>query len=77
MTLSLRHPSPSLIALLAVLAALTACNKPAPPAAPAQPKTASTPAAAAGIAWREGDVEDAFAEARDSGKPILLYWGAA
>ncbi|QOY23348.1 thioredoxin fold domain-containing protein [Xanthomonas citri] len=77
MTLSLRRPSPSLIALLAVLAALTACNKPAPPAAPAQPKTASTPAAAAGIAWREGDVEDAFAEARDSGKPILLYWGAA
>ncbi|ASK98143.1 thioredoxin family protein [Xanthomonas campestris pv. merremiae] len=77
MTLSLRHPSPSLIALLAVLAALTAYNKPAPPAASAQPKTASTPAAAAGIAWREGDVEDAFAEARDSGKPILLYWGAA
>ncbi len=28
------------------------------------------------IAWREGDVEDAFAEARESGKPVLLYWGA-
>ncbi|AOY61448.1 thioredoxin family protein [Xanthomonas citri pv. glycines] len=77
MMLSLRRPSPSLIALLAVLAALAACNKPAPPAAPPQPKTASTPTAAAGIAWREGDVEDAFAEAKDSGKPILLYWGAA
>ncbi|CEE39313.1 Disulphide-isomerase [Xanthomonas citri pv. citri] len=77
MTLSLRRPSPSLIALLAVPAALAACNKPAPPAAPPQPKTASTPTAAAGIAWREGDVEDAFAEAKDSGKPILLYWGAA
>ncbi|WP_338334350.1 thioredoxin family protein [Xanthomonas euvesicatoria] len=77
MTLSLPRPSPSLIALLAVLAALTACDKPAPPAAPAPPKTASTPAPVAGIAWREGDVEDAFAEAKDSGKPILLYWGAA
>ncbi|MCC8533028.1 thioredoxin family protein [Xanthomonas phaseoli] len=77
MTLSLRHPSPSLIALLAVLAALTACDTPAPPAAPAQSKTTSTPAPAARIAWREGDVEDAFAEAKDSGKPILLYWGAA
>ncbi|PKV14654.1 thioredoxin family protein [Xanthomonas prunicola] len=80
MTLSFRRPSPSLIALLAVLATLTACNKPAPPAAPAAPaqtKAASTPAPAASIAWREGDVEDAFAEAKESGKPILLYWGAA
>lgn len=28
------------------------------------------------IAWREGDVEDAFAEAREANKPVLLYWGA-
>ena len=28
------------------------------------------------IAWREGDVDDALAEARESGKPVLLYWGA-
>ncbi|MDV6330875.1 thioredoxin family protein [Asticcacaulis sp. 201] len=28
------------------------------------------------IAWREGDVDDALAEAKESGKPILLYWGA-
>ncbi|HVK80382.1 MAG TPA: thioredoxin family protein [Verrucomicrobiae bacterium] len=28
------------------------------------------------IAWREGDVEDAFAEAAESGRPVLLYWGA-
>jgi thiol-disulfide isomerase/thioredoxin len=34
------------------------------------------PAAPAEIAWRHGDVEDAFAEARESGKPVLLYWGA-
>ncbi|MFY1079427.1 thioredoxin family protein, partial [Escherichia coli] len=25
---------------------------------------------------RQGDVDDAFAEAADSGKPVLLYWGA-
>jgi protein disulfide-isomerase len=28
------------------------------------------------IAWREGDVADALAEAKESGKPTLLYWGA-
>ncbi|MEI9926728.1 MAG: thioredoxin family protein [Sphingomonas sp.] len=28
------------------------------------------------IAWREGDVEDALAEAKESGKPVMLYWGA-
>ena len=28
------------------------------------------------IAWREGDVEDAFAEAKEMNKPVLLYWGA-
>jgi protein disulfide-isomerase len=29
------------------------------------------------IAWREGDVGDALAEAKESGKPVILYWGAA
>ncbi|HLZ64607.1 MAG TPA: thioredoxin family protein [Aliidongia sp.] len=28
------------------------------------------------IAWREGDVEDAFGEAKEVNKPVLLYWGA-
>jgi protein disulfide-isomerase len=28
------------------------------------------------IAWREGDVGDALAEAKESGKPVILYWGA-
>jgi len=37
---------------------------------PAQLATASE------IAWREGDVEDALAEAKEAGKPVLLYWGA-
>lgn len=39
---------------------------------------AETPSAtiAKAIAWREGDVSDALAEAKESGKPALLYWGA-
>jgi protein disulfide-isomerase len=28
------------------------------------------------IDWREGDVTDALAEAKESGKPVILYWGA-
>jgi protein disulfide-isomerase len=28
------------------------------------------------IAWREGDVADAFAEAKNLGRPVILYWGA-
>lgn len=31
---------------------------------------------AAEIEWREGDVDDALAEAKESGKPVMLYWGA-
>ncbi|MET3439091.1 protein disulfide-isomerase [Sphingomonas sp. 1185] len=37
------------------------------------PKTAT---AATEIAWRHGDVADAFAEASEQNKPVLLYWGA-
>lgn len=32
--------------------------------------------AATEIAWREGDVADALAEAQELGKPVILYWGA-
>ena len=28
------------------------------------------------IAWRDGDVDDALAEAKELGKPVILYWGA-
>ena len=28
------------------------------------------------VQWFEGDVEEAFASAKDSGKPVFLYWGA-
>ena len=33
-------------------------------------------ASAQQIDWREGDVDDAFAEAKEVNKPVLLYWGA-
>ena len=29
-----------------------------------------------GIDWFEGSVEEAFASAKESGKPVYLYWGA-
>lgn len=29
-----------------------------------------------GIAWRQGDVDAAFAEAKRTNKPLFLYWGA-
>ncbi|MCC4605494.1 thioredoxin family protein [Xanthomonas campestris] len=74
MAVSLRSPSPALCALFLSLATLSACEK-TTPAAP--PRQAATPSAApAGIDWNEGHVEKAFEEARKTGKPVLLYWGA-
>jgi thiol-disulfide isomerase/thioredoxin len=74
--------------LMAVLA-LAACSR-APdsgkaaatgaPAAPlplaAQSVPAVSPGDAAGVAWRNGDVDAAFAVARAQNKPVFLYWGA-
>ena len=46
-------------------------------AAPIQePEAAVSLDPAKGIDWFEGSVDDAFAEAKESGKPIYLYWGA-
>jgi protein disulfide-isomerase len=55
-----------IILALGLAFAVAACNQ------------ADTPSAAhaSEIAWREGDVDDALAEARGAGKPVLLYWGA-
>ncbi|MEP6942018.1 MAG: thioredoxin family protein [Betaproteobacteria bacterium] len=69
-------------ALLAVMAALVASVDMDPTgvvvsraiAAPAPDASASQ--AAEGIAWREGDVDGAFAAARAANKPVFLYWGA-
>ncbi len=33
-------------------------------------------AQASEIAWRHGDVADALTEAKEAGKPVILYWGA-
>ncbi|MBU2049214.1 MAG: thioredoxin family protein [Gammaproteobacteria bacterium] len=62
------------LGLLGVVALLPACTPAPSRAATAGPAVAEQ--APAEIAWRHGDVDDAFAEARDSGKPVLLYWGA-
>lgn len=52
---------------------LAACS---PASAPVPSAQAASAAPATSIAWRQGDVDDAFNEASDSGKPVLLYWGA-
>lgn len=65
----------SLSLSLAALA-LSGCGEPSQPSQPSAAPTATAPAAT-GIAWRRGDVTDAFAEAKEQGKPVLLYWGAA
>src|SRR6185369_6340902 len=55
--------------LLGFAIATAACNK-------GQPEQKAGPITRQDIAWREGDVYDAFTEARETGKPVLLYWGA-
>ncbi len=45
-------------------------------AACSQADSSTELAHASAIAWREGDVDDALAEAKEQGKPVILYWGA-
>jgi thiol:disulfide interchange protein len=72
---------PTFALLLATLAA-GGCNRQQPDPAPTAAPAAAEPAAATekhlppGIDWFAGDVDAAFAEAKTSGKPIFLYWGA-
>ena len=70
--------------LLLVAALLSGCGKGEAPVtvdeAPSV-ETESTSSATSGaksgaIDWFDGSVEEAFAEAERSGKPIFLYWGA-
>ena len=63
-----------LAAPLLSMLALAACDR--APSAPSGARQAAEKAGAAEIAWRQGDVADAFAEAAEQGKPVLLYWGA-
>jgi protein disulfide-isomerase len=60
----------SVITMVGLVMALSACeqNK-----SVASDKLATAPDA---IAWREGDVAGALREAKETGKPILLDWGA-
>jgi thiol-disulfide isomerase/thioredoxin len=73
---------PILAVLLATLAAVGCSRKqPEPQPQAAAPIAAEQPVATAkhlppGIDWFAGDVDAAFAEAKSSGKPIFLYWGA-
>jgi thiol-disulfide isomerase/thioredoxin len=56
---------------------LAACGRSeAPPESPQHDGKAGDHAAAAEIAWFAGTVEEAFAAAKEQGKPIFLYWGA-
>lgn len=65
------------MAVACTVLALVGCGRKA-----ATPATATAPVASAahhlpeGIAWFEGDVDAAFAAAKESGKPLFLYWGA-
>ena len=47
-----------------------------PPSAPAENAISSLHAETPGIAWFDGNVDAAFAAAKASNKPVLLYWGA-
>ena len=73
---------PILVLLLAALAAGGCSRKqPEPQAQATAPMAAGQPTATGvhlppGIDWFAGDVDAAFAEAKSSGKPIFLYWGA-
>src|SRR5215471_2522377 len=77
------------LALIFLLAAVACTKAPEPPQNPPKPKTdapsgmAVPPAAHSagaqaetGVAWRKGDVDEAFAAAKADGKPLFLYWGA-
>ena len=72
---------PTVTLLLATLA-VGGCSRKQPEPAPAAAPPAAEQTAATdkhlppGIDWFAGDVDAAFAEAKSSGKPIFLYWGA-
>src|SRR5262245_19610280 len=85
-------PLRALAALTSSLFIGACTKAPEPPAAPAAPAPSQSaparPAQAvastekeatateAGVAWRNGDVDEAFAAAKAEGRPLFLYWGA-
>lgn len=64
---------------IGLLILLAACSRPTENVTAAK-AAAATPAAKPGIAWKhaagDADVDAAFAQARQDGKPLFLYWGA-
>lgn len=75
MALAARRFFRGVFVLMSAIATLSGGDKPAAPPAPAHAKAIAV-SEAAGIDWREGNIKDAFNEARESSKPLLLYWGA-
>jgi len=71
-----RRPFVTILALSVLVSALlfqAACDDRAHVPAPATP---AQKVIVEEIAWFEGSVEDAFAQARTQDKPVYLYWGA-
>ena len=72
-----------IFAMLLVALAAGGCSRKQPEPQPQSAAPVATEQSAAagkhlppGIDWFAGDVDAAFAEAKASGKPIFLYWGA-
>ena len=66
----MRFQQPILTTILLLL--LAACDEPASEA----PTAREAAAGHDGIAWFEGSIDEAFAHARETNKPLFLYWGA-
>ncbi len=62
---------------LVMSVSLVACGSETAQEAPAVPEAPAAGAVEArGIDWFDGSVDDAFLLAKESGKPVFLYWGA-
>ncbi|MBA9898434.1 thioredoxin family protein [Burkholderia cepacia] len=73
MKTALRNLTAACLLAAAAGAAFAAAAPTGTPVASASPDGAHLPP---GIAWQHGDVDAAFALAKRTGKPLLLYWGA-
>lgn len=66
------------LVILVAAAALVACgtDEPTEPSDVADTAAESKASLKGGIEWFAGSVDEAFAAAADTGKPVYLYWGA-
>lgn len=74
--MNLPHSTSTAIGARLAMAAMLVIATAGGLAACRQETQTAKPASTQEVAWREGDVDDALAEAKESGKPVLLYWGA-